>query len=122
MNLAKKLCFLFFLLTIKHINSQEYSFIPYSVEDGLSQTQVHSMCSDDLGNLWIATGGGVSKFDGKSFTNYSKENGLSDNSSVELINQDGFIWIATKKGISRIKDKQLATLEISNLMQSPINY
>ena len=52
---------------------QEYSFIPYSVEDGLTQTQVHSICSDSLGNLWVGTGGGVSKFDGKSFVNYSKE-------------------------------------------------
>ncbi|MAP01942.1 MAG: hypothetical protein CMD01_03900 [Flavobacteriales bacterium] len=117
MTFTRYLFFSLFIFPIALFYGQEYSFIPYSVEDGLSQTQVHSICSDSLGNLWVGTGGGVSKFDGKSFVNYSKENGLADNSSVELKHQKGFVWIATKKGISRIKDKQLATLEISSLVK-----
>ena len=102
-------------LAFSYLGSQEYSFIPYSVEDGLSQTQVHSICSDNLGNLWLGTGGGVSRFDGAEFNNFSKENGLADNSSVEIISHNGFIWIATKQGITRIKNKQVATVNLSQL-------
>ncbi|MDG2369542.1 MAG: two-component regulator propeller domain-containing protein [Flavobacteriales bacterium] len=102
-------------LVFNFSKAQEYSFIPYSVEDGLSQTQVQSICPDDIGHLWIATVGGVSRFDGENFKTYSKENGLSDNSSVEIINKNGFIWIATKQGITRVKEKQIATVDLSNL-------
>ena len=113
--LRKSYLLILFTLVFTLSKAQEYSFIPYSVEDGLSQTQVQSICPDDIGNLWIATVGGVSKFDGENFKTYSKENGLSDNSSVEIINKNGFIWIATKQGITRVKEKQIATVDLSNL-------
>ncbi len=103
--------FLFTLLTFligrsDQLISQQYSFVPYSVEDGLAQTQVFAIRPDSVGNIWFGTGGGVSQFDGVNFTNYSTENGLVDHRVVQIISHNGFVWIATQSGISRFRGKQ----------------
>ena len=97
---------------------QQYSFIPFSVEEGLSQTQVFDICSDDQGNIWFGTGGGASRFDGKNFTNYSTENGLNDNLVSKIISKNGFIWIATQHGVTRIKEKQIQTYNLNELTEN----
>ena len=97
---------------------QQYSFIPFSVEEGLSQTQVYDICSDDQGNVWFGTAGGACRFDGKHFTNYSTENGLNDNLVSKIISKHGFIWIATQHGITRIKEKQVQTYHLGELTEN----
>jgi len=106
------------LLMIKPGIGQQYSFIPFSVEEGLSQTQVFDICSDDQGNVWFGTAGGACRFDGKHFTNYSTENGLNDNLVSKIISKHGFIWIATQHGITRIKEKQVQTYHLGELTEN----
>lgn len=106
------------MLLVKSGIGQQYSFIPFSVEEGLSQTQVFDICSDDQGNIWFGTGGGASRFDGKNFTNYSAENGLNDNLVSKIISKNGFIWIATQHGITRIKEKQVQTYNLNELTEN----
>ena len=106
------------LLVIKSGIGQQYSFIPFSVEEGLSQTQVFDICSDDQGDIWFGTAGGASCFDGKHFTNYSTENGLNDNLVSKIISKNGFIWIATQHGITRIKKKQVQTYHLHELTEN----
>jgi ligand-binding sensor domain-containing protein len=68
-------CLLFFSIPFTSF-SQHYNFKNYSVEDGLAQSQVYSFCQDKKGNLWIGTvGGGVSKYDGLTFVNYTIKEG-----------------------------------------------
>ena len=44
----------------------------FNVEDGLALSSVRSSYCDSNGNLWFGTSsGGISRYDGKSFTNYS---------------------------------------------------
>jgi len=118
----KKIPYLIFivitLLVIKKGIGQQYSFIPFSVEEGLSQTQVFDICSDKQGNIWFGTAGGASRFDGKYFTNYSTENGLNDNLVSKIISKNGFIWIATQHGITRIKEKQVQTYHLHELTEN----
>ena len=106
------------LLAIKSGIGQQYSFIPFSVEEGLSQTQVFDICPDDQGDIWFGTAGGASRFDGKHFTNYSTENGLNDNLVSKIISKNGFIWIATQHGITRIKKKQVQTYHLHELTEN----
>ena len=49
---------------------------------------------DSAGNYWFSSDGyGVFKFDGKSFTHYSSENGLCSNNVTSIIeDQHGHIW------------------------------
>lgn len=80
--------------------AQQYNFINYSIEEGLAQSQVNSIIQDNEGYLWVATLGGLSRFDSHRFKNYSTENGLLDNETTTLFKDySGNIWIGTTGGI-----------------------
>jgi len=65
---------LFFTLPVK---SQLYNFRNYSLEDGLSQSEINCIYEDSRGYLWIGTaGGGLCRFDGKEFKTYEEKEGL----------------------------------------------
>lgn len=56
---------------------------------------------DNFGNMWFTTlKEGVFKYDGKSFTNFTTNDGLCSN-SVNAVIQDnnGLLWFATSKGL-----------------------
>jgi ligand-binding sensor domain-containing protein/serine phosphatase RsbU (regulator of sigma subunit) len=54
------------------------SFAQYSEKQGLLNNLVFSMVQDKDNNIWFGTAGGASRFDGKSFSHYNNETGLSD--------------------------------------------
>ncbi|MBN4065952.1 hypothetical protein JYT51_01305 [Candidatus Amoebophilus asiaticus] len=80
--------------------SQIFNFRNYSVEHGLAQSQVLSICEDSKGYLWVGTyGGGVSKFDGKTFVRFSDKEGLPNNIVYSIIeDKAGTIWMGTYGG------------------------
>jgi ligand-binding sensor domain-containing protein len=61
--------------------------------------------------LWLGTLGGVSNFDGRQFTSYSKADGLGSN-SVNCITEDnqGQMFFGTETGISILKRGKISTL------------
>lgn len=59
--------------------AQRYSFVRYSIEEGLVQSQVRCLYQDSRGFIWAGTLGGVSRFDGHSFVNFDRQDGLPDN-------------------------------------------
>jgi ligand-binding sensor domain-containing protein/signal transduction histidine kinase len=74
------------------------SFSSISVAHGLKYDEVNALCKDRVGNLWIGTwdGGGVSKYDGRTLTNYSVGQGLSSEHAFSLMeDRDGNMWIGT---------------------------
>ena len=59
------------------------------------------MLQDDDGYLWFATAGGLSRFDGIEFVNYSQRDGLFRNYVNHLYKDNvGNIWIATVGGVT----------------------
>ncbi|HIA10788.1 MAG TPA: hypothetical protein EYN69_01785 [Flavobacteriales bacterium] len=90
------------ILTHTLLIAQQYNFINYSIEKGLAQSQVEDIIQDNKGYLWIATLGGISRFDGKEFISYSTSDGLLDN-QINCITQtkDGNLWIGTLGGMIR---------------------
>jgi len=69
------------------------------------------------GGLWIGFfQGGLAYFnDGKVQEWYEVENGLGDGRVNDLrFDPDGTLWIATEKGLSRLKNRQFETLTMSN--------
>jgi hypothetical protein len=62
------------------------SFSSMSVAHGLKYAEVNALMQDRAGNIWIATwdGGGVSKYDGRTLTNYSVAQGLSSEHAFSL--------------------------------------
>jgi hypothetical protein len=74
---------------------------------------VHSITEDKSGNLWFGTyGGGVSRYDGKSFTNFTTDHGLANN-SIPSITEDksGNLWFGTEEGLSLLSNDAREKLE-----------
>ncbi|MCC6182628.1 MAG: histidine kinase [Bacteroidia bacterium] len=95
--------YLSFTCISKLVLAQQYNFKNYSVESGLPYVQIFAMFQDSKGNLWSGGYGGASKFNGKSFKNYSPKNGLA-NHYVNAIIEDQFqlMTIGTIDGLSVI--------------------
>ncbi|HEY0654234.1 MAG TPA: two-component regulator propeller domain-containing protein [Chryseosolibacter sp.] len=77
-------------------------FVNYNTEDGLALSGIYCGLKDRDNNLWFGSlGGGVSKFDGKSFTNFGGAQGLP-HGVVRAIVQDkaGALYFGTGVGLS----------------------
>jgi len=72
------------LCTMGMAHGQRHHFISYSVNEGLAQSQVRDIAQSNDGYLWIATVGGLSRFDGIGFETYNKSNGLINNLTNSL--------------------------------------
>jgi signal transduction histidine kinase/ligand-binding sensor domain-containing protein/DNA-binding response OmpR family regulator len=69
--------------------------------DGLAGREVRKIIQDPAGYLWIATLGGVSRFDGLEFVNLTTENGLMDNQVyTEHREPNGTMWFCTDRGVT----------------------
>ncbi|MBT7915773.1 SpoIIE family protein phosphatase [Candidatus Bathyarchaeota archaeon] len=84
----------------------------YEVENGLPHNTAEDIIEDRNGNLWIATVGGASKFDGKKFHNFGVENGLPNN-HVQCIYEDreGDLWFGTEGGVARYNGHIFQTID-----------
>lgn len=84
-------------------------FMPTPEKTSLLQPRVilRNMLQDRQGNIWFATFGGVFRFDGKLFVNYSAKVGLSKTRTFSVIeDRAGNIWFgAFRGGASRFDGK-----------------
>jgi len=79
----------------------------YTYFDGLAGNFVTAIHHAPDGMMWFATGGGVSRYDGKEFVNFTTKNGLASNYvSAIHCSPDGVMWFATDSGISRYDGKE----------------
>ena len=69
----------------------------FSPNEGLAQSSVRSLLVDNQGYLWIATEGGLNRYDGYTLSNVSDPDGLLRDEPIEFIYEDtqGDIWIST---------------------------
>ncbi len=75
---------------------------------------IHCGVQDTAGNLWFGTSAeGVYRYDGKSFTHFTVEHGLSSN-TVSAILEDaaGNLWFGTAAGICRYDGKGFVSIPI----------
>jgi hypothetical protein len=78
--------------------SQEFGYTHYDSKDGLAGSTIYCMTQDKDGFMWFGTEGGLSRFDGTHFKNFTKEDGLPDNEVIQLFaDSKGRIWIAPFK-------------------------
>ena len=79
----------------------------YSVKVGLAPCPIYAIAIDEDDNVWFSfggygiSGGGVSKFDGTSWTHYTTADGLVSNKVfVIAIDAQGRKWFGTDKGVN----------------------
>ncbi|MGQ0829822.1 MAG: two-component regulator propeller domain-containing protein [Bacteroidota bacterium] len=69
----------------------------YNTEEGLNISGISGGYKDRSGNLWFGSyGGGVSRYDGKTFTSFTTTQGLGDNVVNSIIeDRKGNMWFCT---------------------------
>ena len=99
---------------IKDQNPQNFSIL--SNLKGLINNYITCLIEDHNGNLWIGTNGGVSKYDGKSFTQFTVKNGLSSNSIVEMMqDKAGNMWFGTfSNGVTKYDGKSFTHFKVKD--------
>lgn len=117
------LAFLFFVLFYTAY-PQIYPFRHYGLKEGLPESNVNAITEDHNSFIWIATQGGVCKFDGRSFINFSTTQGLLNNVVHHVIEDKNYhIWAATRQGIARlVGDKFEVFTEKQGLVDDDANY
>lgn len=111
----KKIITYIILLSCFDLVCQKYNFVNWTVEDGLIQSQAAYICQDNYRQLWIATEGGISKFDGRKFTGYTVQEGLTANKvNILLCDKKGNIWAGTNYGISIFNGRSFTTIKLTN--------
>jgi signal transduction histidine kinase/ligand-binding sensor domain-containing protein len=81
-------------------------FQTYTIEDGLSDNWVRDITQDQQGYIWLATGSGVSRFDGYEFEIFRNDPAdsttLSANNALAILtDRENNVWIATGAGVDR---------------------
>ncbi|MFT7611934.1 MAG: serine phosphatase RsbU (regulator of sigma subunit) [Parvicellaceae bacterium] len=78
------------------INNMQY----LDVDQGMASSYVSSILEDKSGNLWFGTnGGGVSMYNGESFTHFTEKEGLSNNIVFSILeDKSGNLWFGTYDG------------------------
>ncbi|MBT8400713.1 MAG: hypothetical protein KJO98_09570 [Rhodothermia bacterium] len=84
------------------VSAQNLAVSSFTASDGLPNNLTKSSYQDETGFLWIATDGGLVRFDGIELVNFTTAHGLPDN-YVKSIFQDsrGNRYIITDGGVAR---------------------
>ena len=85
-------------------------FENYTVEDGLPSNRIYDILEDKYGYIWIATGLGLSRFNGASFKNYYHNpleiTSISNNKVTRLAeDSEGNLWVGTTNGLNKFVRK-----------------
>lgn len=106
--MIRNLCILFFIFLLRPddpvlAQKDKPKFRRISLEQELSHGTVYSILQDRRGFLWIATEGGLNRYDGYEFKTYMHnpmDSNSIANSNVSAILEDryGFLWLATWGG------------------------
>lgn len=108
---------------LKYSSAQIFSSINYGMEHGLPQSQVTAITQDDYGYLWLGTfSGGLSRFDGKEFVNFTTGHGLVSPAVLSLAWTPETLWIGTAQGLNIMttgkirQHSMLQHLEVNSLL------
>jgi signal transduction histidine kinase/DNA-binding response OmpR family regulator/ligand-binding sensor domain-containing protein len=88
-----------------------FGFETISTEDGLSQGLINDMLQDKEGFIWVATKGGLNRYDGYTFKVFTTDPGdsssISSNAVASLLeDRKGRIWIGTYDGGVNVYNKR----------------
>jgi len=94
--------------------------------DGLPQNSINSITQDERGFFWIGTNGGLARFDGYEFVNFTKREGLPRNEILDFLKtDDNNFWLATRGGLvkftpaGKFYDRVVTNVEITGLGETP---
>lgn len=116
------LIFLISLATLAHAIQPPYVFRHYSTTDGLPSNCVRDLMQDSSHFIWIATDGGLVRFDGQSFKVFLpslvKDAECNDDFISSIHECGGRLWVGADSRLL-CYDNQLETLYVPQLKYAP---
>lgn len=88
------------------VKAQQFSYISYSNDVGLPQSQVQSIAQDDQGYLWVGTLAGLAKFNGNEFIPFPNEKGLFKNRVSKVFTYKNSVYVGHEGGFSIIRNNK----------------
>jgi ligand-binding sensor domain-containing protein/two-component sensor histidine kinase len=104
-----------------HTPLSRYSRQTWGIENGLPQDTIHSIVQTRDGYLWLATEGGLVRFDGLNFAVFDAQNtpALKSNNILALIeDRGGALWIGTAAGLVRLENGKFSNFTTSDGLPS----
>ena len=96
-----------------------YNFRYYGSGEGIPQEDVLSVYQDKKGYIWFGTHSGVAKYNGRTTTVFSTDQGLVHNFVSDIQQDDnGVMYFATPNGISVLENDSLHTVFQGTLFNS----
>jgi ligand-binding sensor domain-containing protein len=99
--------------TLAALDSDHYVHSIWQRQEGLKQPTIRVVTQTRDGYLWLATWGGLVRFDGVSFTTFDQQNTplLKDNAINALVeDHDGALWVGTASaGLLRLKNGEFTS-------------
>lgn len=86
---------------------QNYVVTHWGLEEGLPQSSVNDIIQSQSGYLWMATFGGLVRFDGNTFTSFNRSNtpGMRSDRVLHIFEDaDGILWLSTEDGFIRFEN------------------
>ncbi|MFZ1659080.1 MAG: two-component regulator propeller domain-containing protein [Flavobacteriales bacterium] len=103
--------------------AQTYKLRPIGSEEGLTNSFVHALAQDASGYLWIGTGEGAGRFDGKTVRMFTTADSLTENfiSSI-YAGANGDLWLGHNEGgITLRRGGKFRKVALGGLSRSTIN-
>lgn len=109
----KNLLIIFYFCWVQHtLFAQFYNSKVITSTDGLPSSLLFTSLQDHNGYLWIGTYGGISRFDGTQFKNYTINDGLGCNQVMQMFEDRlGNIYAGTFFGVSIFDGRQFKNFD-----------
>ncbi|MBL0183465.1 MAG: histidine kinase [Chitinophagaceae bacterium] len=105
------------------LSSQSFQLKTFSTKDGLPSPYVVGTYQDKLGYLWVASPNGLSRFDGKYFTNFGIADGLpSTHLGPVFMDHLLRLWVGTGNAMGEIKANRFITYLLSDSVKNFVTY
>ncbi len=121
-------CISFFLFAqpcvSQEVDLQNYRLTQYGMEEGLPQSTINDIIQTRDGYIWLATFGGLVRFDGISFTTFDRSNtkGMRSDRILHLFeDSSGAIWLGTESGLLKFENGECTfyLIEDNSFVYSP---
>lgn len=103
--------------------ANEYQVTHYTRHQGLPQDYIYSLIQDNKNYLWIGTGSGLAKFDGKQFVHFDTKDGLKQDfvTSSKVLASGERLFAHFNGEISSYFNGQFSSFSSKNITNASIN-